>query len=136
MKHRKHIIEDGEVLLIKIAAADGTVYWGEATCGIRFVDWAALINDVGTTDGVRQIVRFDNATLTGEDISEECAANYCRLYPDAGDPESEGLHPPFVTESSAYENARAEWDRVAREDARYGTYEQQVRRQYRRAAGY
>lgn len=128
-----NFIEANHVLLVAAKWPDGDTEW----TGVDNEIYATAKDALGVvTDNCTRAIRLVPAGLTeSDDVTEELAEawlDYCGLSPD----EVEAKAPPLVTESAAFRLYADAWRETQAEDEKYGSYRDQVEREYRRAAGY
>lgn len=101
----RKFINARECLLLKTPHAKGC-YYGETDHLPKTYDTAA--DAIRGTDDFIQAIRFDMETLTGEDVTEDCAEAWLSDW--TGNPGDEV--PPFVDGSDAFKN----WSRAYDEE--------------------
>jgi len=120
-QNRTHFVASHE-RLIAISAKDGH--------SAIFDDILDTVEDATrliTTEAefISQIIRIDTITLQAQDVSEEIAEVYIRLFGD--DLNEESTIDPFLEVSQAWEDHIEYLAQQAADDARFGTYEEQHR---------
>lgn len=79
MTDRTNVIEAHETLMIKAyihwSEQQCSIYWTESGCGKCYDTMDAVLDEIASRDDdLIQVVRFNDDTLIGEDITEACAA--------------------------------------------------------------
>ena len=69
-----NVIEAHETLMTKAYHRRVGVYWTETVSCRTYSTMDAVLNEIEGVDDLVQVVRFNDETLVGEDITEACAA--------------------------------------------------------------